>query len=185
MGSRRVLTLDSVFLFGVLWLEPDACSPRFMQPHYLILSSPFPQLVVTAAIKDCEAWLKQEVVSPQGVGSGVTCGVLVSWEPVWTWAPLFRAGDRVGRMGHQQSPAGPAPGARVPSPPCTGPRGPWQSGRFLWATLRGRSPPALWGRRAGPRTLLARPLLFLRRHTCGLLPLSFGCLKKETMLLKT
>lgn len=105
--------------------------------------------------KDCEALLKREVASPQGVGSGVTCGMLVPWEPVWTCAPLFRAGDGVGWMGPQRSLAGPAPGGPSPRP----------SLHWAWGTLAvgsrpaGRTPreesPCSVGRRAGPRAPLS------------------------------
>lgn len=100
-------------------------------PSFLILSYPSPQPVVTVVTKDCEALLKQEVVGPQGVGSGVTCGVLVPWEPVWTGAPPFTAGDEAGWMGHQQSSAGPAPGDPSPRP--------------ALPSAGGVRPPALWG----------------------------------------
>lgn len=150
MGSQQAFTLDSIFLFGALRLEPDACSPRFTEPPppFLILSSPSPQPVVTVVTKNCEALLKQEVVGPQGVGSGVTCGVLVPWEPVWTGAPPFTAGDEAGWMGHQQSSAGPAPGDPSPRP--------------ALPSAGGVRPPALWGAVQDPAPPRPRqPPLFL------------------------
>lgn len=132
-------------------------------PPFLILSSPSPQPVVTVVTKDCEALLKQEVVGPQGVGSGVTCGVLVPWEPVWTGAPPFTAGDEAGWMGHQQSSAGPAPGDPSPRP--------------ALPSVGGVRPPALWGavQDPAPPPPLPPATAVPARHTRGLLPVSLAC----------
>lgn len=131
-------------------------------PPFLILSSPSPQPVVTVVTKDCEALLKQEVVGPQGVGSGVTCGVLVPWEPVWTGHPRSRRGTRRAGWGISRVRQGQPPGTRVHGPPCP-PRE--ESVRLLCgAPCRTQHPPP-------PPPAAAVPA----RHTRGLLPVSFAC----------